>query len=198
MAGRKYDASTIPICLPHEKREETKICKKCNITYCPCFASKVDIRFCANCMGDFKVRNTIVEKEVEYLKPDGTVYFQRKYQAMAIKLEGTDWLFTAENLLNLSDEDIEATIEYHKANYSIMLMERENRKTERMNKLASQKILPPNRLSQHEREKKEAAANKPKTSRVKSMKNVSPEDLLKVLLGSMSPEQIAAALGGKK
>ena len=55
-------------------------------------------------------------------------------------MEGTDWLFTAAKISTLSDDDLDATIEYHKAIAGMMLSEREDRRIEKYQKLAKLNI----------------------------------------------------------
>lgn len=197
----KYDLETIPICENCNTESDTKNCKKCHIEYCKHFASTIDQRYCANCMSDLRLKETIMEKTVEHERSDGTITFSRKYQARHIQMQGTDWLFSAALIPEMTDAEIEATIEYHRANVSLMLQERESRKLERFRKLASITVPRVTRESQEQKEKKEAKKNK-KTK----IKEIDPNDssailaaVMKLVNSGMTQEQIVAMMaGGKK
>lgn len=137
----KYAADEIPICHTCDSRDLTRTCKRCNVQYCKHYASATDLRFCSNCGGDVTIKESLLEKTVEHIKPDGTVGFSRKFMAKLTKLEGVDWLFAAHLIEEMDDASIDATIEYHRANVDLMLMEREARKQERYMKLASVKVV---------------------------------------------------------
>jgi hypothetical protein len=193
----KYSADTIPCCTTCDTRNETKSCRKCAVVYCKHFASSTDIRYCANCMGDFTLKETIMEKTVEHERADGSITLSRKSYARHITLQGTDWLFNAHKIEEMDDAEIEATIEYHRANVSLMLQEREARKVERFRKLSTIKIVHTPRKSQYDLEKESS-----KKSRTK-VKDKGPEALIAALtlLGKsgMSKEHIIELLSkGKK
>lgn len=190
----KYGPDIIPCCVAHDSKSETKTCRKCGVVYCSHYASITDVRYCANCISDFHVKETIIEKTVEHERPDGTITFSRKYQAKHIMLTGTDWLFNAALIETMSDQEIDETIEYHRANVGLMLGERESRKKERYEKLSRIKIVHSTNESQHDREKKAA-----KKTRVKE----TPIDQLAAALSQlaksgMTTEQIISMLGGNK
>lgn len=187
-----FDAETIPVCISCDNKEQTKTCLRCHVNYCLHYASKTDNRFCANCISDFHLHETIMEKQVSHELADGTVTFSRKYQARHIKLMGNDWLFAAGLIQDLTDAQIEESIEYHKANVSLMLMERESRKLERFHKLAGIKV------TMAAPKPKDKAATKTKVKE----KAVSPDDIVAMLTklasSGYTPEQLMAAVGGKK
>ena len=195
----RYNSDTIPCCAKCDSKDETKICKRCSVVFCSHFASTTDNRYCGNCMADFCVKETIMEKVVDHFRNDGTVSFSRKFQCKHMKLEGNDWLFATNLIPDMSDQDIEAAIEYHKSNVSLMLMEREARKLERYHKLAGVKVTRPGE-SQEAREKREAREAKKRTT-VKD-KVPSPDDIVamltKLATAGYTPDQLAALLGGKK
>lgn len=205
----KYSADTIPVCLACDnsnKKDATRTCKRCGVTFCKHFMSTTDVRFCANCIGDVLLRETIMEKEISHERADGTVSFSRKYQARRITLQGIDWLFASTLIENSSDEELEATIEYHRANVDLMLMERESRKLERIKKLAGIRIPRSTAVSQHERDKqmgKDATSVLKGSKRTKTKeKDITPEAMLAAIMqlasnGSAADRaKLIAALGG--
>jgi hypothetical protein len=198
----RYSAEVIPVCEPCDSIERgTNSCKKCAVAYCKHYASVTDVRYCGNCISDFSIKETIMEKVVEHERPDGTVTFSRKYQAKRITLMGNDWLFAAHLIEEMSDSEIEATIEYHRENVALMLQERESRKLERIRKLSSIKITNTKHETQIEREKREAKEAKQAGRKTRTRtKETSAEDLVKMLgellKSGLSLEQIQAL--GKK
>ena len=118
---------------------------------------------------------------------------------------GNDWLFASTLIAEMNDAEIEATIEYHKANVSLMLMERESRKLERYHKLAGVKLVNVQHESQEQREKREEkeakAAERKNRVRVKD-KTPSADDavamITKLAKMGLTQEQILGLLGGKK
>jgi hypothetical protein len=198
----RYGAEVIPVCEPCDAIEHgTNSCKKCAVSYCKHFASCTDVRYCGNCISDFSIRETVMEKVVEHERPDGSITFSRKYQAKRITLMGNDWLFAAHLIGEMRDDEIEATIEYHRENVALMLQERESRKLERIRKLSSIKISNVKHETAVEREKRGAKEAKKagKTTRTRT-KETSAEDLVKMLgellKSGLSLEQIQAL--GKK
>lgn len=199
----KYGADTIPTCHTCDSRNETKSCKKCAVVFCKHFASVTDYKYCGNCLGDFTIKETIMEKIVEREQADGTITFSRKSQARHLTLQGTDWLFAAHLIEEMDDADIEATIEYHRANVSLMLQERESRKLERYKKLANIKIVHKKNETQEEREKREAkeASKAGRKTKVKE-KELTADSIVQMLgalaKAGLTQEQLISLMGGKK
>lgn len=194
----KYDGDTIPVCINCDSNSITKQCRKCGVEYCKHYGSKTDIQFCGNCVSDIELRETLIEKQVEHIRPNGTVTFSRKYQARLIRLMNVDWLFHNKAIEDSTDAEIDASIEYHAAIKDLMLQERASRQLERSRKLASIKVVHTPRKSQHDLEQVSKRKTKTKTKE----KLTTETDImaaLKLLMAQMTPEQIAAlAAGGKK
>jgi hypothetical protein len=102
---------------------------------------------------------------------------------------------------HLSDEELVETIEFHRNIASLMLMERETRRTEHFKKLQGIKV----RVISSENKELERKASKNGSTKSTSVKKAKKEPdqnaimaALATLLGAnMTPEQILA-LGGKK
>lgn len=203
----RYEKDVIPACPECDSTEgATKVCKKCSVVYCKHYASVTDSRFCGNCIADISLKETIMEKEVEHVRQDGTVTFSRKYQARHLQLLGNDWLFSAHLIETMTDAEIDATIEYHRANVGLMLQERESRKLEKYKKLSGVRLTYTKRETQEEKEKREAkeAAKAAKVAgkRVKTSKKDLSADAIIQMLGQLSkagitPEMIAAMAASK-
>lgn len=194
----KYDLETIPVCLNCDRNNLTKNCNKCGVAYCKHYSSITDTRFCANCVSNIELRETIIEKEIEHVRADGSVTFSRKFQARKITMLNVDWLFINKAIEDSTDAEIDATIEYHASIKDLMLMERASRQLERSRKLASIKIVHSQNKSQHKVE--QDAAKKGKKSKLKE-REITQDDLMAaiaLLAKSMTPEQLTELLKGKK
>ena len=189
----RYPSDIIPVCVDCANNDQ-EICKRCAIAYCKHFASTIDFHYCANCLDDFSVVETIETKTTEYTNEHGVVTSRKRQMAKNLKLTGTDWLFAQYAIENLTDEELVETIEYHRNIASLMLMERETRKTEEYKKLAGIKV----RVITKE-PKGDGKDKAPKTPKAKKEpdQNAIFAALQTLLSANMTPEQIMA-LGGKK
>ncbi len=195
-----YDQSILPVCQECEQSDyngNTKQCEKCGIAFCKHYASSIDIRFCGNCMDDFQVVESIEVKVTEKLGPDGEVQYRKRQMARNLKLIGTDWLFTVHKISTMSDEEITASIEYHNEIKAQMLQERENRRTEFLNKLSKVKL----NIKKREDVDSTGAikAVKVKTPKKKPDQNAIAAALATILGAGMTKEQVdnlLAKLGG--
>lgn len=195
----KYDNDTIPVCINCDRNSLTKSCSKCGVAYCKHYSSIIDIAFCANCVSDITLKESIIEKEVHREHSDGSYSFKRNYTARKLVLMNVDWLFINKAIEDSTDAEIEASIEYHKVHCDLMMQERSSRQLERSRKLASIKIVHTPRKSQHELEQAAGKGKKTKNSE----KELTAEDLLKMLqtlaASGLSLEQIQTlSSGGKK
>lgn len=194
----KYGSEVIPVCLNCDRNSLTKSCAKCGVAFCKHFTSNIDIAFCANCVSDITIKESIIEKEVRREHSDGSYSFPRTYVARKLVLMNVDWLFINKAIEDSTDAEIEASIEYHKVHCDLMMQERSSRQLERSRKLASIKIVHTSRKSQHELEQ---TANKSKKKQPKETITTA-EDLLKMLetllKSGLSMEAIQALSGGKK
>jgi hypothetical protein len=111
---------------------------------------------------------------------------------------GNDWLFASHLIEEMTDAEIEASVEYHRANVDLMLQEREARKQERYRKLAGIRLVNAKHESQEAREKREARANAKRHVKEKDPAAILLEALTQLAKSGMTPQQILDALGGKK
>lgn len=215
----RYSAETIPVCPDcavldlnprTEQTQITKSCAKCGVAYCEHYSSDIDCRFCGNCMVDFKVINSVEIRTENHLNDEGAIVYSKRTRCKVLHLEGSDWLFTTNKISQLSDEDLDATIEYHRAIAGLMLSEREERRVEKYQKLNKMVI----KLQQRDdvdqtgavrgslltdKQKADRAAGKTKTVSTKKVPDVQKlADAVAVLLKSgIRKEQISAMLGVK-
>jgi len=204
----KYDAETLPVCPDCAERdgvddEATKLCERCGIKYCTHFASSINFRYCGNCLVDFHIVESVETKIIEYRNESGEVTSRKRSMARNLKLTGTDWLFAQTAILNLSDEELLETIEYHRNIASLMLLERETRRTEHFQKLSKIKIIMPKRddvdaTGAIKKTKKGSATTKTDKKKVAKEpdQNAIAAALATLLSAHLTPEQIMA-LGAK-
>jgi hypothetical protein len=201
----RYATNEIPICSECPD-DELKICDRCHIQYCKHYASNTDIRHCGNCLADFRVVESIVTKIVEHMDENDEVISRRRSTCKSLSLSGTDWLFAAHKINTLTDEELTATIEYHRELASQMLQEREERRIARYARLSNVKInITPRAINGNEAVTKAAKVKSPSTGkRVRTAKQPDADAIaaaFTTLFGSkISPEQIATAMAalGKK
>jgi len=143
MTNRSDDVKLL-VCDDCESRSDaentTKNCERCGIGFCVHHASRTDFRYCEDCFEDFHVIEKIETKITTYTNGSGQILTRRKQIAKNLKLVGTDWLFANTQISLLTDEELMETIEYHRAIASVMLLEREERRTDELNKLSRVKI----------------------------------------------------------
>ena len=195
----KTDPIQILVCddcdLRSDAENTTKACERCGISFCAHNASRTDFRYCRDCFEDFHVIETIETKITSYTNNAGQITTRRKQIAKNLKLTGTDWLFANTQISLLTDEELMETIEYHRAIASVMLLEREERRTDELNKLSRVKIQIRKRddvdstgaLKVKKAPKEKKASNKDKATDAKVA------DALQKL-ATLKPEDLAALL----
>lgn len=212
----KYNNSTIPVCSECSasaiKVEDSKqqnegllirSCRRCGIHFCVHYSSSTDVRYCGNCLSDFRVSISLIEKTEEKIDDESGQILARKRQvAKSIHLTGTDWLFESHKISEMNDEELLASIEYHDAIKGLLLHERETRRIEKFKKMASIR-LPHNVIDAPTAKGIGTSPNttlKSRTTRTK--KKDDPNTVahaLNALLGiKIDPAAIAAALKNKK
>lgn len=184
-----YTTDVIPVCpecsLRDEAEDMTKLCERCGISYCVHFASPVDARYCGNCMVDMVVTESIETKTTIYENAKGEEITRKRQIARSLKLTGTDWLFANKQISSLTDEELLVSIEYHRNIAGAMLLEREERKTEQMNKLSKIKVVMPKRVETEPKVKKD---------RVEKTEAEKQQAAIAKVLQGLSAEQIAAVI----
>lgn len=127
-------------------------CTRCDKPYCNVHASKTDPQFCQNCCRDFQAIQTIQYKcgveEVRIVDPNGQkedtvarLPYKEKYKQ--IRLMGTDWLFYETSIAAMTDAQLEAALQWHKAAVSeieIEVTERKISKAQALAKLPTPKV----------------------------------------------------------
>lgn len=112
----------------------TKFCKRCRYEFCGHFASKWDFQFCAYCLHDLVLHDSIIRKDVVTKSLSGKKTFTRVMSARHLMFEGKDWMFAAKRVLDMSEEELGSTIEYHRTIFGALINEMEARKIARNKK----------------------------------------------------------------
>lgn len=173
-------------------------CSRCKAPFCIHFSSRIDTQYCVSCMSDLSVTKEIITKAYEHYneETDTTTRYARK--ARQIRIEGLDWLFAQRKIKLLTDPELDMVVEYHRNYLSLLLVEAEQRRTEKMHRYAGVKIQLPTPTT---------STTTTKTTTIKSTKTSSTKKqaqaqaALSVLLQSltakgMSVDQITAMLKG--
>lgn len=139
----------IALAKPEEEQgKELRInCTRCDRPYCDKCASKVDPQFCENCLTDFQaVVKDQTYNGVEHIRiidPSGVkddfiaaIPYKTRYKQ--ISLLGTDWLFYETAISNMSDTQLAAALQWHKAAVSEIEVEVTERKIKHAQHLAKQ------------------------------------------------------------
>ena len=171
-------------------------CAGCGKPFCLHYASNIDVQYCVNCMSDVSVEKSVITKTYEHRNEEtGQLSFYRR-RAREIKISGLDWLFAQRKIPELTDSELDLTIEYHRNILQLMIAEQEKKRTAYMHRNAGVKvhIVSP-----------AAGVTSTTTTTVKKTRTVSKEKateqlnaLLKDLLSKgLKPEDIARMVGKK-
>lgn len=141
----QYSPETIPACqecISNDATDDTiKMCAKCGVGFCCHFASSIDIQYCGNCMVDVNLTEEVIVKEQIFHNSAGAETYRRRQIAKKLKLSGSDWLFANYQIGEISDEELGIAIEHHKSIATAMMLERESRRVEHLQKLRGIKVI---------------------------------------------------------
>ncbi len=127
-------------------------CTKCDRPYCNNHSSGTDPQFCRDCCRDFQAIQTTQFKcgvqEMIVIDPSGqkedtVVRLPYKEKYKQIRLLGTDWLFYETSIAAMTDNQLEAALQWHKAAVSeieIEVTERKIKKAQALAKLPTPKV----------------------------------------------------------
>jgi len=139
----------IALSVPEELQgKELRInCTRCDRPYCDKCASKTDPQFCTNCLTDFQaIIRDQTYNGVEHLrvidprgeKEESVISIPYKVKYKQISLLGTDWLFYETAIAGMSDTQLAASLQWHKAAVSEIEIEITERKIKHAQHLAKQ------------------------------------------------------------
>lgn len=117
-----------------------RYCARCYKIYCYHYASKIDTMYCQYCFHDFVMEDTILTKTIKSKSLRGNKIFERTMRARHIVFKGEAWMFAQRRVVEMTDDELLASIEYHREIYNEMLNEREVRSIKK-NQLALKKLI---------------------------------------------------------
>ena len=128
------------ICDGCEVFSSGRFCARCGFNYCAHFASKVDTAYCQYCFHDFVLEDTIITKEIRSKSLKGNKTFVRTMKARHLVFKGEAWMFAQRRVIEMSDEELATSIEYHREIFSQMMDERDARQIQK-NRLAIKRMV---------------------------------------------------------
>jgi hypothetical protein len=186
--------SCLELNLTHKSSIE---CAGCGKSFCLHYASNIDVQYCVNCMSDVSVSKSVITKSYEHRNEEtGQLSYYRR-RAREIKIDGLDWLFAQRKIPELSDAELDLTIEYHRNILQLMIAEQEKKHAAYLHRNAGVKV--------HFASTPAAGVTSTTTTTVKKTRTVSKQKateqlnaLLKDLLAKgLKPEDIAKMVGKK-
>lgn len=171
-------------------------CDRCKNPYCTHFASKIDAgTYCVGCLSNIDVTIGTVVKTVEHYNEQTDTVTKYSRRAKEIRIEGLDWLFVQRKINTLTDAELNAYIEYHRAYCNLLLVESETRRNAKAHRYAGVKVVPTTASIMTTT----VTTTKKSTTTKSNKAQAQVEALMNSLLGSMSLDQLSALLkkGGK-
>lgn len=170
-------------------------CAKCGKAFCFHFASSVDAQYCVNCLSDISVTKQVVTKIYEHKNTEtGQKTFYRR-RAREVKLGGLDWLFAQRKIYELSDVELDLSIEYHRNILGLMIAEQERQRNAAMHRYAGVQFKMP-KIPDATKVSSSSTTTVKKTRIIS--KDKASEQLAAILKGmlakGLTPEQIAAMM----
>lgn len=135
-------ATVCDVCLELNLIHPTSVthCARCGQAFCFHFASTVDAQYCVNCLSDISISKSVITKTYEHKNEEtGEITFYRR-KAREIKIDGLDWLFAQRKIVDLSDLELDLSIEYHRNILSLLITEQEQRRAAKMHRYAGVKV----------------------------------------------------------
>lgn len=118
-------------------------CERCGQPFCFHFASNIDTAYCVNCMSDVEVTKQTITKEYIHRNDQERITSVYRRKAREIKIDGLDWLFAQRKIIDLSDDELDLSIEYHRNILALQIYEQEVRRTARMHRYAGVHVIAP-------------------------------------------------------
>ena len=154
-------------------------CERCGQPFCFHFASNIDSAYCVNCMSDVEVTKQTITKEYIHRNDQERVTSIYRRKAREIKIDGLDWLFAQRKIVDLSDDELDLSIEYHRNILSLQIYEQEVRRTARMHRYAGVHVVAPSASTET------ASTTTTTIKKTKTIKKNKKEEQLNALLKSM-------------
>jgi len=180
-------------------------CTKCSRPYCEKHASILDATYCNGCLNDFQVtKQDFICAGVETshkLDHHGRVVTNEKGEPIIVRrpyqtkskqiiLFGNDWLFAELKMSEMSEEQCDVALEWHRAHVSYLEQCITQHRITKAHKLAQVRVPHAVRTEKKAKEKKEKSLE----MLAQSLKSMLPNDLAAL----MQRLQESVAGGGKK
>lgn len=121
-----------------------RTCARCRNPFCIHFSCKVDpLTYCVSCMSQIELTRSVVTKTIEHY--DEVTDTLRTYtrRAREIKLSGDDWMFAQRRVKDLSDDELDMVVEYHRQYLQLLCDDAERRRMEKAHRNANVKFVIP-------------------------------------------------------
>ena len=154
-------------------------CERCGQPFCFHFTSNIDTAYCVNCMSDVEVTKQTITKEYIHRNAQERVTSVYRRKAREIKINGLDWLFAQRKIIDLSDDELDLSIEYHRNILALQIYEQEVRRTARMHRYAGVHVVAPSASTET------TSTTTTTVKKTKTIKKNKKEEQLNALLKSM-------------
>lgn len=154
-------------------------CERCGQPFCFHFASNIDALYCVNCMSDVEVTKQTITKEYIHRNEQEKITSVYRRKAREIKIDGLDWLFAQRKIIDLSDDELDLSIEYHRNILALQIYEQELRRTARMHRYAGVHVVAPSASTEV------TSSTTTTVKKTKTIKKNKKEEQLNALLKSM-------------
>jgi hypothetical protein len=111
-------------------------CTDCNRLYCRHRASVVDSNYCSDCLSDVTLTVEKIHVVETVVSPKTGNSYTKTQTGRRITLGGAQWLFHQRRIKDLTEDELELTIQYHFTTYIGLIKERDQRKAEHMRRNA--------------------------------------------------------------
>lgn len=111
-------------------------CERCEQPFCFHFASRIDVKYCVNCLSDVTVTKQTITKEYTHRDEQEKITSVYRRKAREIKISGLSWLFVQRKVSELSDMELDIAIEYHRNLLILLINEQEAKRNARMHRYA--------------------------------------------------------------
>ena len=115
-------------------------CERCEQAFCFHYASNVDARYCVNCMSDISMTKQVISKEYIHRDEKERITSVYRRRAREVQIKGLSWLFAQRKITELSDVELDLSIEYHRNIMILMIDEQERRRNARIHRYAGVKV----------------------------------------------------------
>lgn len=163
-----------------------EICGKCGRAYCDAHTSKIDTKFCQECMSQVTVIEDTFKRSEEEYDEDKDQVVTHTQECKVIKFSGPDWVWNSRKIRTMTDDELKTVLEYHRGMVYSIEQEITTRKVQ-----AIYKDYGGNSITKIKK------TTEVKSKKVAKTKTVTGADLAAAVKKmNLSPEQLKALFGG--